>query len=112
MKLYTEQDMIAFAHYFRNGMTNLEYCQKTFEKHLLHWERNIKKQRRIIGYKVLENCTLEYTNFEAGDKINIERECENSDWLGTDFYDALPQIFQPIYGRNRKPITPKTQDND
>ena len=53
--------------------------------------------KQIIGYKVNQDCTLDYTNFEAGDEIIIEDWCEGSNWKGTEWYDSFPQIFEPIY---------------
>lgn len=50
-----------------------------------------------IGYKVLENCTLDYTNYEADEVIIIADECGGNNWKGTEFFDSHPSIFQPIY---------------
>lgn len=53
--------------------------------------------KKIIGYTVTEDCTLDYTNFEAGEEIMIsEDECPNN-WKGTEWFDHYPQIFEPIY---------------
>ncbi len=35
-------DMISFAHYLRNGLTNMEYCQKEHEGHLEYWCKNYR----------------------------------------------------------------------
>lgn len=51
----------------------------------------------IIGYKVTEECTLQFHNFEYGEEIIIADHCEDHDWLGTEWYDNYPQIFEPIY---------------
>ena len=34
---FSYNDMLAFAHYLRNGLTNMEYCQKEHEEHLEFW---------------------------------------------------------------------------
>ena len=34
---YTKKDMINFANYYRNGITNLEYCEKDIKEHLHEW---------------------------------------------------------------------------
>lgn len=54
-------------------------------------------KNNIIGYRVLEDCTLDCTNFEYEEEIIIADHCEDYDWKGTDWYDKYPQIFEPIY---------------
>ncbi len=53
-------------------------------------------KKQIIGYRVLVDCTLDYTNFEEGDEIIIPELGENHNWKGTDFFDTHPSIFEPI----------------
>jgi hypothetical protein len=36
------EQMIGFAHYLRNGLTNIEYCQKEHEEHLEYWRQNYR----------------------------------------------------------------------
>jgi len=36
------EQMIGFAHYLRNGLTNIEYCQKKHEEHLEYWCQNYR----------------------------------------------------------------------
>ena len=36
-KSFSKNDMIGFAHYLRNGITNLEYSQKSHTDHLHDW---------------------------------------------------------------------------
>ena len=36
------KQMIGFAHYLRNGLTNIEYCQKEHEEHLEYWCQNYR----------------------------------------------------------------------
>lgn len=56
-----------------------------------------ERTKNKIGWRVLEDCTLEYTNYEAGEEILIPccEDCPN-DWPGIDFYDSHYSIFQPI----------------
>ena len=39
---FSVQDMLGFAHYLRNGLTNLEYCEKEHEEHLVEWQKNYR----------------------------------------------------------------------
>lgn len=42
----TDTDMLNFANYLRNGLTNLEYCKKTHREHLKHWRKLINKNTK------------------------------------------------------------------
>lgn len=53
-------------------------------------------KKNIKGYRVNQDCTLDYTNFEQGEEIIIADHCEDNDWKGTEWYDSFPQIFEPI----------------
>lgn len=39
---FSYNDMLGFAHYLRNGLTNMEYCQKEHEEHLEYWCLNYR----------------------------------------------------------------------
>lgn len=56
------------------------------------------EKRRLIKYIVQEDCTLDYTNFEAGEEIEIPDGdyCPN-DWKGIEWFAQYPQIFEPVY---------------
>lgn len=56
------------------------------------------KTRRLIKYIVTEDCTLDYTNFEAGEEIEIPEEPDNN-WKGVEWFDKYPQIFEPFYSK-------------
>lgn len=59
--------------------------------------------KKIIGYRCIADCTLEYTNFEEGEEIiipNFADECVPSNWLGTDFFSNHPHEFEPMYNTN------------
>lgn len=55
------------------------------------------KHGEIIGYKVQEECTLSYKNYEYDEKIYIDEHEEDQDWPGIVWYDNYPQIFKPIF---------------
>ncbi len=54
--------------------------------------------KKILGYLVLQDCVIGYYQhrYEEGQKIIIEDEDTDNNWEGTEFYDSLPQIFEPI----------------
>ena len=39
---FSYNDMLGFAHYLRNGLTNMEYCQKEHDEHLEYWCLNYR----------------------------------------------------------------------
>lgn len=39
---FSAEDMLNFAHYLRNGLTNLEYCEKEHDEHLADWQKNLR----------------------------------------------------------------------
>jgi hypothetical protein len=39
---FSYKDMIGFAHFLRNGLTNMEYCKKEHEEHLEYWCQNYR----------------------------------------------------------------------
>ena len=41
-QFFNEKDMVYFSYYLRNGLTNLEYCEKDEFEHLNHWIKDIK----------------------------------------------------------------------
>jgi len=51
---------------------------------------------KTIGYAVLADCTLDATNFYKGENIFISEHQYDSDWKGTDFFDAHSLEFEPI----------------
>ena len=40
--LMEREQMLRFAHYLRNGLTNMEYCKKEHEEHLEYWCQNYR----------------------------------------------------------------------
>lgn len=57
-----------------------------------------ENKQRIIGYRCIADCTLEYTNYEFGEEIMIPSSEEvPNNWPGTDFFDNHPHEFEPIY---------------
>jgi len=60
-------------------------------------QKAITTNRKVTGYTVAENCTLDYTNFEAGDIIEIPIDDCPHDWKGIEWFENYPQIFIPIY---------------
>ena len=40
--IFSYNDMLGFANYLRNGLTNMEYCQKEHEEHLEYWCQNYR----------------------------------------------------------------------
>lgn len=55
-----------------------------------------RTKTQIIGYRCISDCTLNYTNFEDGEEIIIPNRCEDSNWVGTDFFDNHPFEFDII----------------
>lgn len=39
-KKYTEEDMVRFAFWLKNGLNNWEYSVKSTEDHLQYWKEN------------------------------------------------------------------------
>lgn len=39
---FSYNDMLGFAHFLRNGLTNMEYCKKEHEEHLEYWCQNYR----------------------------------------------------------------------
>lgn len=70
-------------------------------KEMKEANENILKAK--IRYRCLEDCMLDYTNFEAGEEIIIADHCEDRDWKGTDWFDQFPQIFELIIEPNDEP---------
>lgn len=56
-----------------------------------------KQKKKIIGYRVLEDCTLDFTNFDEDQEIIISQQENRNDWKGTDFFDKHPYEFAPIF---------------
>lgn len=54
------------------------------------------EKKKHIGYAVLADCTLDYTDFEEGQEI-IFAGLNDNEWKGTGFFDTYPNIFKPIY---------------
>lgn len=56
-------------------------------------------RRTPIAYRVLENCTAGFfgRNYEEGEELIIAEEEDGNNWEGTEWYDKLPGLFQPIY---------------
>lgn len=52
---------------------------------------------KVIAYKCISDCTLDYTNFEDGEIIEIPDDDFPNDWKGTDFFDNHPYEFEKVY---------------
>ena len=53
----------------------------------------------LIGFKVLEDCMLDATNFEEGEEILIHEHGEDNDWKGIVWFEQYPQLFAPMYDK-------------
>jgi hypothetical protein len=57
----------------------------------------MQTEKALTGFKVLEDCTLDYTNFEQGEIIEIPVDDCPHDWKGIEWFEKYPFIFEPIY---------------
>lgn len=56
------------------------------------------KKDSVIAYRCIEDCTLDYTNFDDGEIIEIPGGDEvPNNWKGTDFFDNHPYEFEKVY---------------
>lgn len=50
-----------------------------------------------IAYRCVADCTLESTNFEYDEIIEIPRQDVPNNWLGTEFFDNHPYEFEKVF---------------
>lgn len=61
-------------------------------------------KQNIIAFEVQEDCTLDYTNFEGGETIEIPLDDCPNDWKGIEWFEKYPQIFKPVYASPSTPV--------